>query len=452
MSLYRKDSGPYVPAPTPFAGFIDGVPARSACHVLVTGLTGLGKSRRCLGPGILMWDGPAVALSSKPDLIELCLEKRLSWGGYDKTYVLDLSGQVPDDVLPPGVEKVVVDPTVLVADDDDAIDLAGQLFKAGMAGQTEGSGGDGDAFWETSTTGLLAGVLRASGDDGAQWARAAVGRIKPSDPEDVEQPCWINAIGRLERMGCEMLAEEILEATESEDKMRDSIRLTAKSAMAPWRRSTVCGRNGEKPFHPSILEDRRATLFIVAPADGAAAGAAVAAVDAISTHWRRGQTRPDKLPHLLLAADELCNTLPWPKLPVVVTESRAMGLCLLVAVQSTKQLARRYGHDGMEELRAVFPSILCLAGTATTEDSILQAAAAAHGRTERHKLSVDHTGKQSQSSELVDTLHFTDLVPQDVDHGRLLRGSAPASTGPAIDEAGVLVDLIDIDAIAFDVA
>lgn len=398
-----------------------------------------------------MWQGPAVAISSKPDLIDLTLEKRLAWGGHDKTYVLDLSGQIPDDVLPVGVEKVVVDPVTLVSDDDSALDLAGQLFKAGLAGQSNGSGGDGDAFWETSTVGVLAGVLRAAGDDGAQWARAAVGRIKPSDSEDAEQPCWINAIGRLERMGCQMLAEEILEAAESEDKMRDSIRLTAKSAMAPWRRSTVQGRRGERPFHPAMLEDPRATLYIVAPADGAAAGAAVAAVDAISEHWRRGQTRPEPLPHLLLAADELCNTLPWPKLPTVVTESRAMGLCLLVAVQSTIQFARRYGHDGMEELRVVFPSILCLAGTATTEPNVLQAAAAAHGRSERQKISTDHAGKQSQSSELVETLHFTDLIPQDMDHGRLLRGSAPGSTGPALDEAGVLVDLIDIDSIVFEV-
>lgn len=399
-----------------------------------------------------MWDGPAVAISSKPDLIELCLERRLAWGGHGKTYVLDLSGQIPDAVLPDGVEKVIVDPVALIEDPDDAIDLAGELFKSGIAGQSPTASGDsGDAFWETSTTGLLAGVLLAAGADGVAWARAAVGRVNPSDPEDEDQPCWANAMGRLERMGpeMEMFADEIAEAAESEEKMRDSIRMTAKSAMSPWRRSTVRGRHDERAFQPSMLEDPRATLFVVAPADGAAAGAAVAAVEAISTHWRRGQTRPEKLPYLLLAVDELCNTLPWSKLPVVVTESRAMGLALLVAVQSTQQLARRYGHDGMDELRTVFPAILCLAGTATTERDILQAAAAAHGRSERLKLTVDHLGHQSQTSELIETLHYTDLVPKDMDHGRLLRGSPATDTGPALDEAGVEVDLVDIDSLPF---
>ncbi|WP_270484875.1 hypothetical protein [Gordonia jacobaea] len=50
MSLYRKTSEPYKPPPTPFAGFLDGVPARSAAHVLVTGLTGLGKVAGPSGP------------------------------------------------------------------------------------------------------------------------------------------------------------------------------------------------------------------------------------------------------------------------------------------------------------------------------------------------------------------------------------------------------------------
>ena len=57
-----------------------------------------------------------------------------------------------------------------------------------------------------------------------------------------------------------------------------------------------------------------------------AAAAAVGIVDAISAHWRDGQTRPVPLQHLLIVADELCNTLPWAKLPTVITEARALAL------------------------------------------------------------------------------------------------------------------------------
>ena len=59
------------------------------------------------------------------------LEQRLEWGGHDRTYVLDLSGEVPDEILPDGVRKVVVDPTALIRSDDDALQVyisIGQSF------------------------------------------------------------------------------------------------------------------------------------------------------------------------------------------------------------------------------------------------------------------------------------------------------------------------------------
>lgn len=449
MSLYRKDSGPYKPKPTPYGGYIDGVPAVSGPHLLVSGPSGVGKSRRVLAPGVLLWRGPVVAISSKPDLIDLTLQQRLSWGGQGRTYVLDLSGEVPEEVLPDGVEKVVIDPVALIDTDDAALDLTSVLMKAGSAGASSSANGSGgDPFWETIATAPLAALLRAAGEDGIAWALAAVGRVLPSDPEDREQPCWTNAIGRLEASGSVMLAGELDSAASLEDKMKDSVRITMKSALAPWWRSSVSGSGGERSFHPSMLEHPRSTLFVVAPATGVAAGAAVACVDAITAHWRAGQTRPTPLAHLLVACDEFCNTLPWAKAPVVVTEARAMGISLLVAVQATSQFARRYGRDGMDELRDVFPSILVLTGA--PEKEILEKAAWAHGRSERHKVSTDHNGRASQSSELVETFHGSDLLPTSIDQGRLLRGSRPADAdNPSVREAGLKVDLFDISELRF---
>lgn len=453
MSLYRKDSGPYKPKPTPFGGFIDGAPATTGPHLLVSGPSGVGKSRRVLGPGILSWQGPVVAISSKPDLIDLTLEQRLDWDGAGRTYVLDLSGEVPDAVLPPGATKVVVDPVALITSDDDAVDMAALLMKAGSAGAsglaTGGSSGEG-AMWETLANAPLAGILRAAGADGVSWARAAVGRVQPPTEDDEATPCWVNAVGRLERLGCEMLAEELEAAASLEDKMRDSVGITMKQGLAPWTRSTVVGRPGQSAFRPSMLEHPRSTLYVVAPATGVAAGAAVAVVDAITAHWRASQTAPEPLAHLLIVADELCNTLPWAKLPTVVTEARAMGVAVLAAMQATSQFARRYGEAGMRELREVFPAMLVLTGA--PEREILETAAWAHGRTEQHKVSTDHQGRQSQSAELVDVFAGSDLLPQDIDHGRLLRGSRPGDDSPAVREAGLLVDLYDISTIPFKTA
>ncbi|OBA40778.1 type IV secretory system conjugative DNA transfer family protein [Gordonia sp. 852002-51296_SCH5728562-b] len=453
MSLYRKGSVPFKPKPTPFGGFIDGEPAVTGSHLLVSGPSGVGKSRRVIIPAILMWQGPVVAISSKPDLIDMALQQRLAWGGSGRTYVLDLSGSVPDDVLPEGVTRVVADPVALVIDDDSAIDMSTILIQTGSAGAGDGSA-KSDPFWDTISTAPLAALIRAAGPDGIAWARAAVGRVEAPVVEEGEEPdttspCWVNAIGRLEGMGSDMLAEELAGAAKLSDKMRDSVLATMKSAVAPWWRRDVVGPEGTTPFTPAMLEHPRSTLFMIAPADGVAAGAAVGVVDTISAHWRRAQTAPEPLPHLLIAVDELCNTLPWKKLPVVVTEARAMGIAVLAAVQATKQFSRRFGHDIMEELRAVFPSVLVLCEA--DEKEMLERAAWSHGRGERHKVSTDHAGRQSQSSELVETLHGSDLLPQDIDHGRLLRGRRQADADdPAVRAAGMLVELHDIDQLQFD--
>lgn len=444
MGLFTGDK-PHKEHPTPFGGFFNNQPAITGPHLLVSGPTGCGKSRRVLGPGILMWNGPVVAVSSKPDLIDLCLEKRLEFGGHGRTYVIDLSGEVPEGSLPVGVEKVVIDPVALVMSDDDAMDLASILMQSGAAGAGGGSNsGGGDAFWENISIAPMSALLRAAGKDGISWAREAVGRIDPDNEEDEAQPCWANAIGRLEENSA-MLASELSSAAQLDGKMRDSIMVTMKSAVAPWLRSTVAGDGTLRAFIPDMLSHPRATLFMVAPATGVAAGAAVSCVDFISKRWRANQTELVRLPRLLMVVDELCNTMPWAKLPTVVTEARAMGLNLLVAVQATSQFAKRYGSDGMQELRDVFPAVLCLVGSA--EKEMLEKAAWCHGQTERQKTSTDHRGNQSQSAEKGDTIAATDLLPKSMSEGRLLRGRAAGDTSEGLREAGLLVQLLDFSQI-----
>ncbi len=486
MSLFNPNGAPYKQPPTPYGGMIDGVPAVTGPHLLVSGPTGVGKSRRVLGPGILMWEGPVVAVSSKPDLVDLCLQQRLAWGGHNRTYLLDLSGEVPDDVVPAGVHRVVVDPAVMAQTDDDALDLAAILMQSGAAGAGGGNGsGGGDAFWESVSTAPLAAILRAAPT--MAWAMAAVSKLtldegeavdaadKP-DPLSLEGASWDSAIAILQKSGSELaggleraaqltgtvgellqensdqfspiLAAELTSASLLDAKMRDSIAVTMKSAVSPWLRSTVRGWANEVAFVPDMLSHPASTLFIIAPATGVAAGAAVSCVDMVSKRWRANQTEKVRLPRLLLVVDELCNTMPWPKLPTVVTESRAMGLALLVAVQATSQLAKRYGVQGMEELRQVFPTTLLLVGA--PERAMLENAAWWYGEQERERRSIDHQGHETRSTEMVPVKTAASLLPRSKNEGRLLRGSKPGDDPDVLNEAGLLVQLLDISQLRFD--
>lgn len=450
MGLFSSNTA-YVPPPTPYGGLIGGKPAQTAPHLLVSGPSGTGKSRRVLAPGILAWAGPVVAVSSKPDLVDLTLEARLGRDGRGRTYLLDLSGEVPDEAVPEGVHRVVVDPAKLIETDDDALDMASVLMQAGAAGAGggQGKGGSGDPFWENISTAPLAAILRAAGSDGIAWAREAVTRISDEETPDDEpptEPSWITAVSRLEEVS-PMLTAELASAVRLDGKMRDSIAVTMKSAVAPWLRSTVAGTGGETAFSPSMLEHPGATLFVIAPATGVAAGAAVACVDVISKRWRANQTEQTRLPRLLMVVDELCNTMPWPKLPTVVTESRAMGIHLLVAVQATAQFAKRYGPQGMEELRSVFPATLLLVGA--PEKAMLEQAAWWTGKRERQKVSTDDFGRRTQSGERTEVIEATDLLPRSIDEARLLRGRRPGDDAAAVNEAGLLVSLVDISRMKF---
>ena len=71
----------YKPPATPYCGFDRDddnrrVLAESAAHVLVSGPTGRGKTRRILAPAAVLWGGPAVVVSSKDDLFQLVMERR----------------------------------------------------------------------------------------------------------------------------------------------------------------------------------------------------------------------------------------------------------------------------------------------------------------------------------------------------------------------------------------
>lgn len=408
--------------PHPFGGFStaegtpQGDPVPVNAHLLVSGPTSSGKSRRVLAPAALKHDGPVVMVSSKPDLIDLVAEGRLAAGGGGHTYVLDLGGSVRPERLLDGVEKIYLDPCVLISRDDQALDAA-TIMSSAANGESSS-----DPYWEKAVVPLIAAVLRAAGSDGISWASLAMPNTSvpksplavltsklrsgvfgdPNDEEgfDVEAyekeleevetrtdsdlwgsgvtdvlpsfepsvPSWFNAAARLQLMGSPRLSSYLRAQLFSEaDRMTASLAGLAANAVSPWLREAILPPAGAPLLRPETMTHPRATLFVVAPPDGVAAPAAILALDMLASRWRDNQSESVRLPTLLFVIDEMMNTAPWAKLPTVVTESRSMGVNLVGAVQSTAQFARRFGVAGMDELRRIFPSILLLAGATEVE-------------------------------------------------------------------------------------
>lgn len=419
---------------TPYGGMINNKPIETGPHLMVSGMTGSGKTTRVLAPAAMFWRGPRVIVSSKTDFLRWCVQKGIARRG--PLYVMDLAGELHDDfdwLHNTTYQRVHSDPTYLVHDDDTALDMATLLMKLGSLGSgSSASGGSGDdAFWKTLTVDSLATLLLAGRAEGSgiEWTLQAMRKYN-RDSEDDFSPSWETAAGIVGDTSFH--TESLIALLRLDDKIRDSAAATMKAGLSPWLRTTVRGRPGSEPFVPEMLEsdDAEPTLAIIAPAVGVAAGAAVGALQTIVNHWRLGVERG--LDRVLFAIDEAVNTSPMPDLPTYITEARGLGIACVIAVQSTKQLRIRWDEAQANTLRECTPCLLVLRGA--PEFEALEAAAKWAGEQDTQRESIDAQGHRSFSQERLPKRTAMQLLPPTVNQGRLLIGGME---GKLVDLPGI---------------
>ncbi|MGC0363809.1 hypothetical protein ABH922_001793 [Rhodococcus sp. 27YEA15] len=435
----------------------DGSIAKTAPHLLVSGRTGEGKSRSVLGPNIVMWGArPVVAMSSKGDLAEMTIRKRSTRG---PVYLLDLSGEVRESELKGvPVTRVASDPCAGIDSDDSSLEAAALLIETGSLG---GGDGGGDSFWSTLAMRPLAALLRAGGwypdpetgepvwGGGIEWVTAACenpgddgdGGATTSDysddeeaeepPLDLATPTWDVAYLRAMLQGSRHAAS-LLSAKKLDPKQRDSIGINARVALSAWAVEAVVGEPGTTAFHPSMLAQPGATLYLVSPMAGGAAPAASVVLVQIVNHWRK---RVGELSDILFVLDEVPNGAPLPVKRFLgwIGEGRGLGIRVVAAVQSSSQFEILWGPAGVKVLRDIFPSVLILPGA--PEKELLDAAAWSAGTEERVTSSLDAQGRTSLARDKIESLSANELLPR-AGEGRLLLGGRP----------GVRVRLPDIAA------
>lgn len=426
----------------------DGEPtglADAGPHTLVLAGPGAGKSRRVLVPGILLWDGPVVAVSAKSDLAEMSAEHRARRGG--PLYVMDLTGQADWDAIPDHAVPVVNDPCALLvpdadgSTDDSALDLANLLLQVGTLGMGGGQGGGGDsAFWMTLAQRTLACLLQAGGwypdpedesdeprmiwGGGIDWVlRAAIdmgdidgeGGDEDADEFDHETPNWDVAALRAAMLGSSH-ADEIAATKLLDSKQRDSVSINLRVALASWQKRAVRGKPGAQPFSPELLEDPNATFYLVSPSSGSAAGAATSIIESIVAHWTQ-HSIVKGLPAINMVIDECPQICPIPRLPEHVALMRSYRCHFTIAAQNSAQFKAKLGEANREVLLNAFSTVLI--GVGAIEKEIIEQAAWTVKPTERRTASFDSHSKESQSTDRVER-HGAELLPEDPSEGRLL--------------------------------
>lgn len=415
----------YVKPPTPYCGFApryaNGKQTQlyvpdSAAHVIVTAPTETGKTRRVLAPAACLWGGPAVVVSSKDDLMQLVMERR-----YGPRAVIDLR-PILDPYYPEGVQTLIFDPTTTITHPVEALALADTIMQMATVGFGSGADQVSDGgVWESQASGPLAAFLFAASPHphgngkGMNWVLRAVDNI---NPEDSTSPGWVQAAAQCREY--ETLAIGMLRILDMEAKQRDSVAITMRKAITPWLRQSLMRHLDATPaFDPVFLDDPQATLFVLAPADGTVAGAAVTLLDGLVRRWRDKTSRREQMHRLLMVIDELPNTAPIPNLSKYVGEGRGLGINLVAAVQASCQLDRVYGRDIAHELRTIFPAAVVM--HKARERELLEAAEDWPSMTTRYPESYGQAdGHKGLTPELGPMVRWQELLPPDENHARLL--------------------------------
>jgi hypothetical protein len=385
---------------------------RSAAHVLVSAPTETGKTRRILAPAAVLWGGPAVVVSSKDDLMQYVMERR--WG---PKALIDMR-PLASPVYPDGVDAFVYDPTASIFSPYEALTVAETIMQMATVGFGSGADQVSDgAIWESQAAGPLAALLYAASpagnNEGMHWVLRAVDNI---DEGRANEPGWHQAAAYCHRF--DVLALGMMRILDMEPRQRDSVAITMRKAVTPWLRTSLSVQLTEA-FDPRFLDDPQATLFVLAPADGTVAGAAVTLLDSLVRRWRDKTASRAPMERLLMVIDELPNTAPIPSLRRIVGEGRGLGINLMAAVQASSQLDTVYGSVYADELRDIFPASVIMYGAREVE--LLTAAEHWSGLTTRRPESFGQAdGHKNLNSELGAGLRWQELLPPNHEQARLL--------------------------------
>lgn len=424
----------HVKAQTPYCGFMTRVVVdpqsgkrrpqlympRSGPHVLVTAPTETGKTRRLLAPASVCWGGPAVIVSSKDDLMQLVMQRR-----YGPKMLVDLR-PIANPVYPPGVQPVMFDPTANITSPNEAMTVAETIMQMATVGLGSGADQVSDGgVWESQAAGPLAAFLYAASPEGngqgMDWVLRAVDNIDTESEDAHRKPGWLQAQALC--WNYEVLAIGMARIMDMEPRQRDSVAITMRKAITPWlRASLVAAENPDfalAAFDPAFLDDPQATLFVLAPADGTVAGAAVTLLDSLVRRWREKTSRLEQLHRLLMVVDELPNTAPLPSLRRIVGEGRGLGINMVAAVQASCQLDTVYGPAYAHELRHIFPVNVIMYGAHEQEllDPVEDWSGLTFRRTESYGQADGHRGL---SSDLGAGLRWEELLPPDREHARMI--------------------------------
>jgi type IV secretion system protein VirD4 len=316
----------------PFARMVMGTP--EDC-VAVVGPPRVGKTQGVLIPQLLLWGGPVVSASTKPDVLAATLGRRRELAAAHGGRVVLWAPTAP--ITPPaGVEVVGWSPLAGC----EASETCERRVRALVGSSSTGVGARNANHWRENAIRLLRGYFHAAALDG-QGVRQVLrwlGRNELREPAVVLREAggmvaevWADELEGMERVPPEELG---------------SIFSAARTAMGSLQNGRVLASCEDAPqLDVDRFLETRSTLYVISPTADQELLAPLAAalvehlVQRAYERWEAG-TLPARL---LLNLDELVNITPIPTLLKILTQGASQGVNLTWAVQSLSQFRDRYG-------------------------------------------------------------------------------------------------------------
>ncbi|MET7399249.1 type IV secretory system conjugative DNA transfer family protein [Dactylosporangium sp. NPDC005572] len=314
-----------------------------------------GKTSGIIIPTLMSWAGPAVATSTRGDVLRFCAGRRgqLAERLGGRVYVYDPFGSLP------GVRSLRWSPLAGCADPAICYRRVNAITDVAARGITDGEP------WRTGAAIILRGLFHAAalaGTDVAQirrWLAEQDMRTAADILRHIDTPArgWADDLQAVEQVG---------------DGERGSFFSVARNCLDATAEPTVLASTTATELDLDQFLTTGSTLFIVGPShyQDAIAPLIVGLVDSIAQRAAElaAQTAGGRLTDpLLLALDEVADIAPLRSLPSLVSEGGA-GVVTLWAAQSLAQLRARYGVDEQQALLTATTAKLIYGGLSHGED------------------------------------------------------------------------------------
>lgn len=350
---------------------------------LIIGPPRSGKTTSIVIPALTLWPGPAVATSTKADVLCVTAASR---AGRGKVMVWDPTAKM---AMPEGVEPLRWSPLLGCADWDSAIERAWMLTHAARPDPV------GDALhWTERAGALLAALLHAA---------ALAGQPMSKLLEWIHSRSTWDALDQLAIRPGSAVAHHLLSGINQTDSRELSgIWSTADSVLAAYRSPALLYGADHPNFDPAAFARSTDTVHLVAPGPraGQYAPAICALLDQIRSHATDAAVWRDR-PPMLWALDEMANIAPLPNMAAIVADSGSQGLVVLGCLQDLSQARQRWGTSA-EGLLTLFATTLLLPGIA--DPATLKTVTTLAGKVDRPQYSIARTG-------LIQRTHTTSTRP-----------------------------------------